>query len=56
MSVCVCVSVLQLWWKRGSPTTLLTLTHEQPLEQQHRRCRRAGPGCGAAGEHNAEES
>jgi hypothetical protein len=35
---------------------VLTLAHGQPWWQQHRRWRRAGPGCGTAGQHNADDA
>jgi hypothetical protein len=38
------------------PWPVLTLAHGQPSFQQHRRCRRAGPGCGAAGQHDADDA
>jgi hypothetical protein len=35
---------------------VLTLAHGQPLGEQHRRCRRTGPGCGAAGQYDADDA
>jgi hypothetical protein len=38
------------------PLSVLTLAHGQPSWQQHRRCRRAGPGRGAASQHDADDA
>jgi hypothetical protein len=38
------------------PWPVLTLAHGQRFEQQHRRCRRAGPGRGAAGQHDVDDA
>jgi hypothetical protein len=53
------VGVLHAMAKREPaprPWPVLTLAHGQPLEEQHRRCRRVGPGCGAAGQHDAGDA
>jgi hypothetical protein len=52
-----CVSVVVTERKRAQRRwSVLTLAHEQPRWQQHRRCRRAGPGRGAAGQHDADDA
>jgi hypothetical protein len=51
------VGVLQLRWRvNPTPWPVLTIEHGQPFSQQHRRCRRAGPGRGAAGQHDADKA
>jgi hypothetical protein len=53
---CGCVAVSVAEWGPPRPWPLLTLAHGQPWWQQHRRCRRAGPGRGAAGQHDADDA
>ncbi len=53
---CGCVTVAVTEWGPPRPWPVLTVAHGQPFFEQHWRCRRAGPGRGAAGQHDADDA